>query len=115
MALYDDPPHRISTYTVASTRDTGGGTALSYTLAQSGVPCSINKESAGERLLYAQQNIAVTHTVAILPSVLTRSITRGMKVVDESDGTSFHVLGVNGGQAYGTIPELLYLSCQEIL
>lgn len=111
MALFDDPPHSISTYSVNSSRDAGAGTKYTYTLAQSGVPCSINSASASERELFAQQGIVVSHTIAILASALTTPITRGMKVVDESVNEPLHVMGINTGQEYGNIPPITYLYC----
>jgi hypothetical protein len=115
MALFDSPPHSVSTYTVAAARDSGGGEALTYTLAQSGVACSVNTASAATQEMFAQQNIRVTHTVAFLSSVLTTAITRGMKLVASDSGGAFKVEGIRSGRAYSGIPAFVYCDCSELL
>lgn len=115
MPLYDNPPHAVNTYTVASTQDTGGGTGLTYTLAQSSVPCSINTSSSSERELFAQQGIVVTHRVAFLSSVLTTPLTRGMKLVATDNSASYHVRGISTGRAYGNVKAFTYADCEEQL
>lgn len=115
MALFDDPPHSVSTYTVASTRDAGGGTTLTYTLAQTACPCSINTASATEREIFAQQGIVVSHTVAFLAATLTTPLTRGMKLVATDTGATFHVRGISAGREYGSIPAFTYAACEQIL
>ena len=115
MALHHNPPHRVHSYTVGSSRDTGGGTDLTYTLAQSSIPCSINTASATERELFGQQGIVVTHTIGILTSAITTAITRGMKVVATDTSKAFHVHGISAGRKYGTIPAFTYLHCEEQL
>lgn len=115
MALYDAPPHTVSTYSVASSTDSGGGTTLAYTLAQSGVACSINTASSSEREQFAQQGIFVTHTVAFLASKLTTELTRGMKLVTSDRSETYHVRGISHGRAYGTIPAFVYAFCEQQL
>lgn len=114
MALFDNPPHSCSTYTVVSSTDTGGGAALTYTLAQSAVPCSVNTASANTVALYDQQQIRVSHTVGFLSSVLTTALTRGMKLV-ASEGGTFRVEGIRTGRAYGGIPAFTYADVSELL
>ena len=46
MALYDSPPHSVTSYTLTTSRDAGGGASYTYTSAQSAIPCSINTSSA---------------------------------------------------------------------
>lgn len=115
MALYTNPPHSVTLYTVNSSRDAGGGTLLTYTLAQSGVACSINTASATEIEQYAQKNIRVSHTVAFLSSTLSSTPTRGMKVVADDTSGVFYVRGIRSGRAYGGIPAFTYLDVEESL
>lgn len=115
MALWSNPPHRASTYTVASSRDDGGGVALTYTLAQSAVPCSINTASASTVERFAQEGITVTHTVAFLSSALTTALTRGMKLVADDTSKSYHVRGIRQGRAYGSVPAFVYADVEEQL
>lgn len=112
--LWDNPPHTCSTYTVTTSRDGGGGTANSYTLAQTGLPCLINTAGASEVERFAQQGITVTHTIGTKASLATTTFTRGMKVVDES-GNSYHVRGIRYGRAFRGIAPLLYLDCEQQL
>ena len=116
MPLWDDPEHRISLFSVATSRDGGGGVEYSYSLAQSGVPCLNNTASASESLLFAQQGIVVTHTISIASSELTSPVARGWKVVDEN-GSSYHVEGIRAGRAVDEldIPAFTYLQCREQL
>ncbi len=115
MALHDNPPHRITTYTVAPSRDAGGGTVLTYTAAQSALPCSIDTASASEQLMFGQQGMLVTHKIGILTSAITTAVTRGMKAVADDTGLAFHVEGIAAGRAYGTIPAFTYLFCSQVL
>jgi hypothetical protein len=115
MALYDDPPHSVSTYTPTVAADAGGGDPLSYAVAQTGVPCSIDTASASTVQMYAQDQIQVTHTVAFLSSVLTTPITRGMKLVAGDSGGSFHVEGIRAGRQYSGVPAFTYCDCRELL
>ena len=115
MALHHNPPHRVTSHTVVSSTDGGGGVTLTYTAAQSAIPCSINTASASERVLFAQQGMVVTHTIAILSSAITTPIVRGMKVVADDTGLSFHVNGISAGRSYGNIPAFTYLHCEQQL
>jgi molybdopterin synthase catalytic subunit len=113
MALHDNPPHRVTTYTsVTDNDDGGGGTALTFTTAQSALPCSIDTASASERELFAQQGIVVTHKIGILTSAITTAIVRGMKVVTDDRSESYHVRGISAGRSYGSIPAFTYLFCE---
>lgn len=114
MALFDAPPHTVTTYTVVSGTDSGGGVTLTYTAAQSGLKCSINTAGSSTVLQYAQSQIRVTHTVAVLSSSITTAITRGMKLT-ESGGLSFEVRGIRSGRAYGNVPAFTYLDCEQLL
>ncbi len=115
MALHDNPPHAVDTYTCASGTDAGGGTGLTFTLAQSGVACSINTANSSEVEKFAQMGQVVTHTVAFLTSVLTTPLTRGMKLVTSDRGESYHVKGISPGRAYGSIPPFTYAYCEQQL
>lgn len=115
MALYDNPPHRVTSYTVVSSTDGGGGVTLTYTAAQAAIPCSINTASASEREIFAQMGQVVTHTIAILSSAITTPIVRGMKVVADDTSLSFHVEGISAGRSYGSIPAFTYLHCSQQL
>jgi hypothetical protein len=115
MALYDSPEHTVSTYTSVPSTDAGGGVTLTYTLAQSGLACSINTASASEQERFAQMGIVVTHTVAILTADVTTAIVRGMKVITGDTSKSFHVRGISAGRSYGNIPAFTYLHCEEQL
>ena len=57
MPLWDNPPHRVSSYTSANAGDSAGGHATTYTAAQSAIPCIINTASGSEQALFAQQNL----------------------------------------------------------
>lgn len=115
MALYDSPPHLITTYTSAAARDAGGGEVITYTAAQAALPCSIDTAGASEQLLFAQQGIVVTHKIGILTSAITTPITRGMKVVTDDRSESYHVRGISAGRSYGNIPPFTYLYAEQIL
>lgn len=115
MPLFANPPHACDVYTVSDSRDAGGGTQLTYTLAQAGVPCSINTADAATREQFAQRGIFVTHTVAFLSESLTATPGRGVKLVAADTGASFQVQGISGGRAYGGVPAFTYLHCEEQL
>jgi hypothetical protein len=115
MALYDNPPHRVTTYTSDASRDAGGGTVVTWTAAQSGLPCSINTASASEREIFAQMGIVVTHTIGVLTSAITTPVVRGMKVVTGDRTESYHVRGISAGRAYGNVPAFTYLFCEQQL
>ncbi len=115
MALFDNPPHRITSYTVAESRDSGGGTTYTYTAAQAAIPCSIDTASASEQLMFGQMGMVVTHKIGILSSAITTVITRGMKVVADDTGLAFHVRGISSGRTYGTVPPFTYLFAEQVL
>lgn len=115
MALYDSPPHSCSTYSVDSSRDSGGGETLAYTLVQTAVPCSINTASASTVDLYAQSQIRVSHTVAFLASVLTTELARGWKLVAADTSAAFRIEGLRAGRAYGRVPAFVYADVSELL
>jgi hypothetical protein len=115
MPLWDSPPHRVTVFSVASGTDAGGGTTLTYSSLQAAVPCIINTSSSSERELYAQQGVVVTHTVSFLKSAVTTTFARGMKLVADDTGASYHVKGIRNGRAMGSVPAFLYLDCEEIL
>lgn len=111
--LWDNAPHRCNTYTASSTTDAGAGTVITYTLAQSDVPCLINTSGANERELFAQMGVVVTHRVSFKTSVLAVPLARGMKIV--SGGDVFHVKAINGGLAFLGVPPLVYAECEQQL
>ena len=115
MALHDNPPHTVDTYTCASGTDSGGGVTLTYTVADSAVPCSINTASASTVEMYAQQGMRVSLTVAFLASALTTTLTRGMKLITGDTAKSLHIEGIRQGRAYGSIPAFVYADCSEQL
>jgi hypothetical protein len=113
MPLYDAPPHTISLLKSGSSRDSGGGTSVSYTSAQTSVACSIKTASSSTKELFAQQEITVTHTVAVLASALTAVPEAGWKVTTADRAESFHVHGIRHGRAYGGVPAFVYLDCES--
>jgi len=118
MPLYDQPPpHRITLYSSTASNDAGGGTNVSYdvTPVQSAVPCLINTVSANTQALFAQQNISVSNTIAILSSALTSTPQPGWKAVADDTGGSYHVEGIRSGRQMGTIPAFTYLDVRQIL
>lgn len=115
MALWDNPPHSISLSSVTSGTDAGAGTQLTYTVAQSGIACSINSASSSTKLLFAQQNIVCTHTVATLASTLTAVPKPGWKVQTTDRSESYHILGIRHGREYGNVPAFVYLDCEQQL
>lgn len=119
MALYDAPTHRVTLYSTtagitAATRDTGGGTALTYTSAQAAVPCLINTISANEQLRYAQVQVIVTHTIAFLSSVLTVTLAQEWKIVDDDTGDTYRIKGLRKGRQQGGIPAFTYADVEEL-
>lgn len=115
MALHDNPPHAVNTYTVASGTDAGGGTSLTYTLAQSNVACSIDTASATEVEMFAKKEIVVTHKVAFLTSILSPALSEGMKLVTSDRSETYHVRGISSGRQYGSIPPFTYAFCEQDL
>lgn len=115
MALWDNPPHRVTVYTGAASRDLGGGTKITYSAGQAAVPCSINTAGATEVEFYARQDILVSHTVAFLASTLTTVLVEGMKLVTDDRSESFEIVGIRRGRAYGSIPALFYADCRQAL
>lgn len=113
--LWDNPPHRISTYSVVSGTDPGGGNTSAFTLAQSGVKCLINTASSSTRDLYARDEITVTHTIGIKSALLTTAITPGMKAVATDTNANYHVKGIRNGRAAVGLPAFTYLDCEELL
>lgn len=115
--LWDNPVHRVSSYTSEASRGDGGGTTLTFTLAQAAIPCLINTSSASEVELFAQQGIRVTHTVSFKATALTTALSRGMKLVADDNSASYHVKGIRTGRGspLGTIPAFVYADCEEQL
>lgn len=115
MALHDDPPHRVDTYTLTTSTDAGGGVVQNFALAQSALPCSIDTATADEQERFARMQQVVTHKVGILTSKLTTALTPGMKLVTTDRAETYHVKGLAGGRAYGTIPAFTYAFCEQLL
>lgn len=115
MPLYDAPTHTVTSHTVTSSTDVGGGIALTYAVAQTAIPCSINTLSSQEQERFSQQQLVVTHTVAFLTSALTTALSRGMKLVTGDNSQSFHVEGLAAGRAYGSIPAFTMAHCRQLL
>ena len=115
--LYDNPPHSITLYgPPTAANDSAGGTNLTWgTTKQSAVPCSINTASASEIELFAQQGIAVSHTIAILTSELTTAAARGDKAIADDTSDAFHIEGIRAGRSYGNIPPFTYLTVRQLL
>lgn len=110
MPLYTNPRHRCSSYTVDSGLDSGAGTKLTYTLAQSAIPCSINTASAATIEIFNQKGIVVSHTIGFLASTLTTTLVQGMKLVADDTGDTFLIQGIRQGRAApnNSIPALVY-------
>jgi hypothetical protein len=119
MILWDRPAHRCALYSVASSRDGGGGTTLTYTLEQSAIPCSVNTSGANETDLFGQTNQAVTHTVGIRSDALTVTPAPGWKIVVTDLSVSLHVEGIRRGRTPPSglllLPAMYYFSCRELL
>jgi hypothetical protein len=115
MPAYDNPPHSVNTYTSSVSRDLGGGTTVSYAVADSSVPCSINTASASEVEFYRRKDIVVTHTVAFLASALTTTLVKGMRIVTADRSESYHIRGIRRGRAYGSVPAFVYADCEQAL
>lgn len=113
--LWDNPEHRVTSYTLTTARDSGGGTTNTFTSAQASIPCQINTASASEVELYAQQGIRVTHTVSFKSSTLTTALVRGMKLVTDDTSASLHIQGIRKGRAFRSIPAFVYADCVEQL
>lgn len=115
MPLWSNPPHAVTVYTSAPSRDSGGGTKITWSSLQSAVPCSINTASSTEQELYARRDIVVTHTVAFLSSALTTALAKGQKLIADDTSTSFHIRGIRRGRAYGNVPAFTYADCEQVL
>lgn len=117
MALYDAPPHSVTIYgPPTAVRDGGGGTTITHgTTRQANVPCSINTTGASSRGVFDQDGMTVTHTIAILTSVLSSAVARGDKAVTDDTSETYHIVGIQKGRAYGSIPGFTYLQCQQQL
>jgi hypothetical protein len=119
MLLWDRPAHRCALYSVASSRDGGGGTTLTYTLEQSAIPCSVNTSGANESELFGQQNQSVSHTVGIRSEVLNVTPVPGWKIVVADLSISLHIEGIRRGRTppsgLGLLPAVYYFACRELL
>jgi hypothetical protein len=115
VALWSNPPHRVSTYRPTVSDDGGGGDAVAFALVQAAVKCLINTASASTVEMYAADQIRVSHTVAFKASALTTALARGMKLVADDTSESLHVEGIRTGRAMGSIPALIYADCSSIL
>lgn len=117
MALFDNPPHRITIYgPVTSSADSGGGTVLTYgTTRQAAVPCSINTLSGAEAELFQQQGLTVTHVIGIRSAALTAAVARGDKAVADDTGETFIINGIRAGRGYGNTPAFTYLQVESQL
>lgn len=111
--IWNRAPHRCDLYTIAVSTDAGGGVINTYTLAQSAVPCLINTASSATADMYSRQQITVSHTIGIKLSLITTTVTPGMKVV--ADGASYHVEGIRSGRAFMDIPAFCYLDVRQLL
>ena len=112
MALYDNPEHACSVYDVTSGTDAGGGVSLTYTLSQSGIPCSINLTGASRQERHGREVIVRTYSVGFLGSAVT--LTDGCKLVT-SDSRTLHVTAFRTGYAYGGIDALTYAEAEEVV
>ena len=115
--LYDNPPHRISLYSVSNANAASGGATQTPALVQAACPCLINTTSSNTQLVYAQQGVKVAVTVGILSSDLTSTPQPGWKIIADDTGKTAEVMGIRSGResALGTIPPLTYLDCTEWL
>lgn len=112
MPLYDNPPHRATIYSSASTTDAGGGSGTDFTLAQSAVPCFAPTVGSGEQERFGQSQIVTQHEIHFKTSALTVALARGMKLV--VNGVNLHVKGIVQNQAAGTIPALTRVMCESL-
>lgn len=115
MAIYDNPPHRVSVFGL-TTGTSGGAATHAFAAGQTAVPCLISTASASEAMVYAQRgNIRVTHCVSFKASALTAALTPGSKLVADDTGVNYHVHGTRRGRQMGNIPALDYADCEELL
>ncbi len=112
MPLYDNPPHRADLYSPATGSDSGAGTTINYTLAQSSVPCFAPTVSSGEQERFGQTQIVTQHGIHFKASAVTVALARGWKLV--VNGVSLHITGIKANQAAGGIPALLEVSCESL-
>ncbi len=117
MPIYNHPPHRCTILgPPTATTDSSGGEVIAWpTTRQAAVPCIINTASASEQMLFAQQGIAVSHTISILSASLTSAVARGDKVTADDSGASYHIEGIRAGRAMGGVPAFTYLQVREML
>jgi hypothetical protein len=112
MAFANMLQHTVTIYgPPTQSTDSGGGVLITYpTIRQTSVPCLINSVSASEQERFAQQNIVVTHTIAMS----YQGVQRGDKAVDAGD-QAYHIQGINTQQGVGSIATFTYLYAQQIL
>lgn len=115
--LYENPPHLVSLYSVATTNQASGGASTTPALIHAACPCLINTASANTQEMYAQKQIRVTDTIGILSSTLDETPKPGWKAIADDTGQTFIIRGIRSGRvsALGTIPPLTYLDCETWL
>ena len=112
MAFSDLLQHRVSVYRQTNTQDaTSGGTVVAWTLRTADVPCLIRGMSGQEQLMFAQQNIVVTHTIY----GLDETAQSGDKVVNDRTGKTFLLTSIQIQEGVGNIDTFTFWLGREIL
>jgi hypothetical protein len=115
MALFDNPPHRVSLSRGPTSEDSAGGVNIDYTIAQADIPCIINTASASTVQMYAQEQMPVSMTIGIKSSVLATTPQPGWKATTDDTGRTAKIVGIRSGRPMGTIPALTYLDVSQFL
>lgn len=110
--LYDNPPHRCDIYSSSSTTDSGGGTGISYTIAQASVPCFAPTISSSEQERFNQTQLVTQHEIHFKTSTLTVTLVRGMKII--VSGASLHITGIVVNPAAGGVPSLAKVTAENL-
>lgn len=113
--LWQHPPHRVSVQRPTAGRDSGGGTTVTYTTVQAGVPCSIATLASAEVARFGALPVRVTHTVAFAAAALSVTLLPGDVLVTDDTGDRYRIQGLRSGRAYGTIPAIVYAECEQLL
>lgn len=90
---------------------------LTFSLAQSAIPCSIDTMSSSEREMFAQQGMIVSHRVGIRSELLSTAVKRDDQFRPDDTGAIYTIRGISAGRAYAElgIPAFTYLMCDEQL
>lgn len=90
MALVDLMRHTAAVYSASYTKDSSGGSVLSYTLTASALPCNVQPAVSQIITDYKQRDQKVTHTLYWIDSTVTINV--GQRVVYA--GGNYQVVGL---------------------